>query len=294
MPSRSTSTSRTSANSADSADSARSSRPSSRLRRDRELEAGALAHYADPAYYAATYARRIDDVQLYVLLAQKSGGPVLEYGVGNGRVALPIARHGIEVVGVDHSAPMLGDLRARLAGEPADVRRLVKLRRGDMRSLDLRRRFPLVIAAFNTVLHLYTRQDVERFFARVQAHLAPRGRFVCDLSMPEPSDLARRPEQAHHAPRFRHPSDGRIVKNRERFDYDRVRQVLFVTMEFEPVDAPGEAWMTPLAHRQFFPREWEALLHYGGFEVERVHGDFHGGPLTQESDVMVWIAKVRR
>jgi SAM-dependent methyltransferase len=233
-------------------------------------------------------------VQFYVGMATKSGGPVLEYGVGNGRIALPIARHGIEVVGVDHSAPMLADLRLRLEREPQAVRKLVHLRRGDMRSLDVGRRFPLVVAGFNTVLHLYTRQDVERFFAHVRAHLAPRGRFVCDLSMPEPSDLARRPEQAHYAPRFRHPSDGRIVKNREHFDYDRVRQVLFVTMEFEPVDAPEDAWITPLAHRQFFPCEWEALLHYGGFEVENVYGDFHGGPLTQNSDVMVWLAKARR
>jgi hypothetical protein len=49
--------------------------------------------------------------------------------------------------------------------------------------------------------------------------------------------------------------------------------------------------MTPLAHRQFFPQEWEALLHYNGFDVERVDGDFHGGPLAKESDVMVWHAR---
>ena len=54
------------------------------------------------------------------------------------------------------------------------------------------------------------------------------------------------------------------------------------------------AWMTPLAHRQFFPQEWEALLHYNGFEVDRVEGDFHGGPLDRTSDVMVWHARARR
>jgi hypothetical protein len=46
--------------------------------------------------------------------------------------------------------------------------------------------------------------------------------------------------------------------------------------------------MTPLAHRQFFPQEWEALLHYNGLRVLRVEGDFQGGPLTRESDVMIW------
>jgi hypothetical protein len=67
--------------------------------------------------------------------------------------------------------------------------------------------------------------------------------------------------------------------------------VLFVSMEFEPVGAPGDSWATPLAHRQFFPQEWEALLHYIGFHVDRVEGDFHGGPLAKESDVMVWHAR---
>jgi SAM-dependent methyltransferase len=262
-----------------------------RRRRDRELEAGSLAHYEDPAYYTSTYARRIEDVAYYVAVAEKHGGPVLEYGVGNGRVALAIARHGPHVVGVDHSAPMLADLRARLAREPAEVKRRVRAVRGDMRKASLGRRFPLVIAPFNAVLHLYTRPDVEAFLARVREHLTPDGRFVVDLSMPAPRDLVRLAGKAFRAPRFRHPTTGVLVNNREYFDYDPLRQVLFVSMEFEPVDDPGAAWMTPLAHRQFFPQEWEALLHYNGFVVDRVEGDFQGGPLTRESDVMIWHAR---
>jgi SAM-dependent methyltransferase len=262
--------------------------------RDRELEAGSLAHYEDPAYYTATYAPRLEDVTHYVSLAQKARGPVLEYGIGNGRIAIPMARHGIEVVGVDHSAAMLADLRARLAREEPEVRRRVRAVRGDMRTKRLGRTFPLVLATFNTALHLYTRTDVERFLERVRGHLAPRGRFVLDLSMPSPEDLARRPDRPYHAPRFRHPTTGVVVKNRETFDYDPVRQVLFVSMEFEPLNEPSAAWMTPLAHRQFFPQEWAMLLHYNGFDVERIEGDFSGGPLTRDSDVMVWHAKRSR
>jgi SAM-dependent methyltransferase len=257
--------------------------------RDAELEAGSLAHYEDPAYYTATYARRIEDVAFYVGLARRARGPVLEYGVGNGRIALPMARHGVRVVGIDHSAPMVADLRERLSREDPEVRARVSVVRGDMRRVRLRQRFPLVVATFNTVLHLYTRGDVERFLARVREHMAPRtGRFVVDLSMPRVRDIARDVGKAFHAPRFRHPTAGVLVKNREYFDYDPVRQVLFVGMEFEPVGDPAGAWMTPLAHRQFFPQEWEALLHYNGLRVLRVEGDFQGGPLTGESDVMIW------
>ncbi|MGD0677871.1 MAG: class I SAM-dependent methyltransferase [Polyangiaceae bacterium] len=264
-----------------------------RGRGDRELEAGSLAHYEDPSYYTSIYGERVADVAFYVALARECAGPVLEYGCGNGRIALPIARHDVEIVGVDHASAMLDDLRARLKREAPGVRSRLRAVRGDMRRTRLRRRFPLVIAAFNTVLHLYTRQDVERFLARVRDHLTVGGRFVVDLSMPALADLARPPSRPFHAPRFRHPTAGVIVKNRERFDYDPLRQVLFVAMEFEPVGDPERAWMTPLAHRQFFPQEWEALLHYNGFAVDRVEGDFTGGPLVNGSEVMVWHARRR-
>lgn len=266
----------------------------SRSARDRELEAGSLAHYADADYYTSAYRRRIDDVQFYVGLAQRLGGPVLEYGIGNGRIALPMARHGIHVTGVDHSPAMLTDLRERLIAEPPDVRARVKMRRGDMRNVRLRRRFPLVVCPFNAALHLYVRDDVERFLASVRAHLSPGGLFVADLAVPSLADLLRPPTRAYPAPRFRYPGTGEMVKYRERYDYDGVRQILFVSTEFEPALHPEKGWVVPLAHRQFFPREWEALLHYNGFAVERVEGDFHGGPLEQGSDVMVWYARRRK
>ena len=265
-----------------------------RAKPDQELVAGSLAHYEDPAYYSFTYERRRDDVAFYVELAKSSRGPVLEYGIGNGRIAIAIARSGRAVVGIDHSAPMLSDLRAQVAHELPAVRDRVRAVRGDMRSIRLRRRFPLVIATFNTALHLYERADVERFLARVSEHLETRGRFVVDLSMPRVDELARSAARPFHAPRFRHPTKRVVVKNRERFDYDAVRQILFVSMEFEPIASEHDAWMTPLAHRQFFPPEWEALLHYNGFDVDRVEGDFAGSPLRRDSDVMVWHTRRRR
>jgi SAM-dependent methyltransferase len=276
---------------------------------DRELDAGSRAHYEDAAYYASLYKKRIDDVQFYVDLAVKEAknGPVLEYGIGNGRIALPVARHGVAVVGIDHSRSMLADLRRRLAAEPAEVRRRVSGHFGDMRAKKVPARFPLVTCPFNAALHLYVRADVERFLARVRGHLAPGGLFVCDLSVPVFQDLLRDPARAYKAPRFKYPSSGELVNYVEHFDYDRARQVLFVSMEFEPlakretrrgrtelVAEPARSWTTPLAHRQFFPQEWEALLHYNGFEVEKVEGDFHGGPLDRTSDVMVWHARARR
>ncbi len=257
---------------------------------------GALEHYADPSYYTATYANRLDDVRFYERMADKFGGPILEYGAGNGRIALPLARRGHTVTGVDHSRAMARDFEAKREAEEESVKNRLTIEVGDMREVTLGKRFELVLCTFNTALHLNTREDVERFFDKVHRHLRPSGRFIVDLSVPVAADLARDPEKSQGVPPFRYPGIG-VVRYREIFDYDPITQVLDVTMSFVPKDPVRvekelrRGFSTKLTHRQFFPREWEALLHYNGFEVESVQGSYSGGALDRDSDVMIWIAR---
>src|SRR5262249_29943603 len=122
--------------------------------------------------------------------------------------------------------------------------------------------------------------------------------------MPDPAELCRDPARAYAAPRFRYPDpsgQGPMVRYTERFDYDRLRQVLFVAMEFAPLDG-SEPWMTPLAPRhfpphelchQFHPQELCDLFHYNGFAVTERHGDFSGGPLLRTSETMIVHARPR-
>jgi SAM-dependent methyltransferase len=211
---------------------------------------------------------------------------VLEYGVGNGRVALELARAGVDVVGVDSSAPMLADLRAKLAREKADVSARVRTLRGDMRTRRLGRRFPLVIAPFNVVLHLYTRQDFERFLRRVRDHLLPTGRLVFDFSLPHPADLALDPERWFGSPRFRDPTSGKLVRYHERFAYDPLTQLLSMTFRFTPTDG-SPPWETELVHRQWYPEELRTLLHYAGFRRQKWSADFRDETPTLHSDSLL-------
>jgi SAM-dependent methyltransferase len=211
---------------------------------------------------------------------------VLEYGIGSGRIALGLARSGVNVTGVDLSRPMLTALSARLSREPAEVRARVRAVQGDMRRKRLRRRFPLVIAPFNVILHLYTPADMQQFLARVSEHLAPGGRFVFDFSVPQPGDLDRDPARWYGAPRFRHPSTGELVRYAERFEYDSLRQLLVVWMRFSPVDG-GRAWTEPLTHRQFFPQEMLALLDAAGFRQVELAEAFTGRRPGPDVDALV-------
>lgn len=261
------------------------------------LEAGTRAHYEDGAYYDQAYRRRREDVAFYVEEATRSlkhgKGSVLELGAGTGRIAISMARAGADVVCVDLVPAMLERAETRVAKETRAVRERLTFKQGDMRSVRLRKRFPLVVAPFNTFMHLYELRDVERALATVKAHLAPRGRFVFDVMVPDAGALARDPMRVYRAPAIRWPSDGKKYRYGETFHYDPIRQVQLVTMIFEDPDDADNTFITPLAHRQFFPAELEALLHYNGFSIEERFGDFERGALLPDSESQIIVARAR-
>lgn len=206
---------------------------------------------------------------------------MLEYGIGNGRIALPLARRGVCVTGIDLSGPMLRDLEARLAREPGDVRARVSVHHGDMRRVRLGRRFPLVLAPFNVILHLYSLAEIEAFLARVREHLSDDGEFVLDVSVPAPEDLSGESGRRYKGPAVRDPETRELLRYSELFAYDAVRQILTVVAEFR--GKGRQYWRVPLTQRQFFPAELEALLHYNGFGDIRFEPDF--APGTRAADV---------
>jgi SAM-dependent methyltransferase len=256
--------------------------------------AGSEAHYEDGRYYDQAYRRRRHDVRFYTKLATESGGPVLELGVGTGRVALAIAKAGIDVVGIEPMSPMLEQAHQRLDRLPRAARDRVELRQGDLERLRLRRKFPLVIAPFNVWMHLYTREQIERGFATVHHHLDAGGRFVFDVLLPDPVSMARDSSRRYRGGEVPHPRDGARYRYSEYFSYDPVTQVETVIMDFEHPRQKERSFCTPLTQRQFFPAELEALLHYNGFELESIAGDFDGTPIDAATESQVLIARARR
>jgi SAM-dependent methyltransferase len=257
------------------------------------IQRGAVAHYEDPQYYDHTYKRRRNDVRFYVELAQERRGPVLELGVGTGRVALALARAGVETVGVEPVPQMLAQAREKLSHLPRAAQGSLSLRAGDARKVRLKRRFPLVFAPFNVFMHLYSREDLEQAFTTVRAHLAPKGRFVFDVLMPDLRAMVRNPGKLYRGPHLTDPKSGHKYEYFEAFEYQATRQVQLVSMVFQNMAQLDDLKVIPLSQRQFFPQELEALLHYNGFVIEHLWGDFARGPLTGESESQVIVARAR-
>jgi len=146
-------------------------------------------------YDAASYGDQVADVydlmygpddEAVACLTDLAGaGPVLELGIGTGRLALPLSAEGLEVHGIDASQAMVDRLRSKPGGDRIPVAI------GDFADVEIDGRFSLVFVAFNTFFVLLDVETQQRCFTNVAAHLAPGGRFVVRTFVPDTSRFER-------------------------------------------------------------------------------------------------------
>lgn len=212
-----------------------------------------------------------DDVELYLALAEEYGGPVLELGCGTGRVAAAIAAAGAEVVGVDLSGRMLEVARAR-RGER------VEWLEGDMRALDLGRRFALVLVPLGGLQHLETVGDVVAALDTVARHLDTDGVAVVDVEAPGAEDFEAGPHPLveHWTRAWR---GGQVTKLVSVFALPALG-LRDVTWHFDVQGAEGSLRRetAQFSMRTFTAAELELAGRLAGLEVQAVHGDYDGAP----------------
>jgi SAM-dependent methyltransferase len=223
-----------------------------------------IARLYDPWSLSVT-----EDVSFYVDRARRSGGPVVELGVGTGRIAIPIAAEGIHVIGVDLSEGMLEVAReqAALAGLELD------LRHGDFRDPPVEETVPLVIIPFRALLHMQTDEDRRSVLRSVKRLLEPNGTFIFDVFSPGADDIA--------------DTHGRWLEREpgifERADWDDRRRTLTLRVRGLGVESElSLAWIS-------IP-EWRDLLGSEGFVVEGLYGWFDGMAWNEHEDA-IWVCR---
>ena len=243
-------------------------------------------HYVDAELYEYEYRRRRADVRHYVALATSelpAGAEILDLCCGSGRVARALLRAGFVVTGLDQGEAMVERARLGVSRLPKRCRPNATFVRGDMRRFDLGRRFPLIISAFNSLEHLYSRDDIERALSAIKAHLEPGGLFAFDVQLPDLAWLQKDPDKRWARTKFRHPVSGQQLAYSTNHVYDQVTQVVWIRFYYEPLeDGPlKETAVVHLSQRKFYPAELQALLHHHGFEVLRHEADFDGETLDE-------------
>jgi SAM-dependent methyltransferase len=234
-------------------------------------EAGLTPYDRIARLYDAWSTGVVEDISFYVEEALASGGPVVELGVGTGRIAIPTAMAGVQVIGVDSSAEMLAVCGE--AARSAGVSGRIDLRLGDLRDPPVTERVPLVTCPFRAFLHLAG--DAERLTAlrAARALLLPRGRLVFDVFAPSDEDI----EETH----------GRWIEREpgifERADWDRGEQTLTLSVRGERGESSMTLWWLE-------PQRWQALLAEAGLSVEACYGWFDRRPYAGGED-SVWVAR---
>ena len=212
----------------------------------------------------------VEDVQFYVELARESGGPVVELGVGTGRIAVPVAAAGIRVIGIDSSRGML-EVCAEAAAQ-AGVAELVDVRVGDLLDPPVAERVPLVTCPFRAFLHLHTDDDRLRGLGAARELLLPGGKLAFDVFAPGEDDIVE--------------THGRWLEREpgifERALWDVEDRTLTLSVRGPSGESTMRlAWLSP--------DEWRALIERAGFEVAAHYGWFDRRPYRGGED-SVWIA----
>ena len=240
------------------------------------LAARATCCESDRVSWAESFAERYNewsadmtaDVGFYVELARAADGPLVELAVGNGRVAIPVARAtGRPVIGVDTSAAMLAEARTRAA--EAGV--ALHLREGDMRDLTLDEPAALIYCPFRSLLHLPTWADRRRTFERVVAALQPTGRFAWNAFAFD-HKVAHEMDGLHQDRPVPHTVCYAVGDNR-------------VDITLDNGDTSSLWWATK--------NEWLGLIDVAGLEVEAMYGGFAGEAYTDQSREYVFVTRRR-
>jgi SAM-dependent methyltransferase len=218
------------------------------------------------ARYDEWSAEMTEDVPFYVELARETDGPLVELGVGSGRVAIPVAEAtGRPVLGIDTSPAMLAQARER--AEAAGVE--LELREGDMRDLELDEPAELVYCPFRALLHVPTWADRRRVFERVAASLRPGGRFAWNAFAFDHAIAARLDGEHQDEP----------VPHSVRYDVGENR----IDLTLDDGGTSSVWWATK--------NEWLGLIDVAGLEVEALYGGFDRRPFDDESREYVWVTR---
>jgi SAM-dependent methyltransferase len=233
------------------------------------------------------------DLDLYLALAARADGPILELAVGTGRLAGPLAAAGHQVTGVDRDPAMLARARRRFETLGGQDRARLTLVEADILGLRLDRvDYRLAFIALNSLLLLGSHEQQRLAFRTIADHLAPGGIAAVDVWLPDPQDLVRfdgRIGLEYHRP---DPESGRLVVKSAAANYDPSSQHVELVTIYEE-GAPGEPairWLRTDQLRFLTADELRAAAEDAGLEVETIAGGLSLEPLSAGSERAVLVA----
>ncbi|MFI2709305.1 class I SAM-dependent methyltransferase [Micromonospora sp. NPDC018662] len=245
------------------------------MRQDEIWDGEAARRYDTPG--AGMFAPDVLGPTVDRLAALAGSGRALEFAIGTGRVAVPLAERGVQVSGIELSVPMVERLRTK--ADAATIPVVV----GDMAAATVPGEFSLVYLVYNTIANLLHQDEQVACFRNAARHLGPGGRFVIELWVPE----LRKLPPGQQATVW-HAEAGYIGLD----TYDVLRQRV-VSHHFHFGDG-REARLFRTPHRYIWPAELDLMGELAGFTLESRHADWSGAEFTEESRSHVSVYRLAR
>ena len=248
-------------------------------------------------YYDGAYAAKQDlvDLPFYLDLAEQSRGPVLEVACGTGRVLLAIARKGIEICGVDNSRPMLQVLHDNLARELPEVRQRVSVQKGDLRTLRLQQKFPLVMIPFRPMQHMFTIEDQVAALKTAAVHLMDDGILAFDVFYPKFEMIWTKVGEEVAEMEWTSESDpSKTVRRFFRKDsVDKINQIFSFTFIFRTYQSGDLVLEETEAFKLCYYTypHLRALFLLAGLEPVAEYGSFAKTPLDNTAEQMIFLLR---
>ena len=222
------------------------------------------------------------DLDLYLALAGRTGGPILELATGTGRLAVPLAEQGYLVTGVDIDPAMLARAQARADATRGEAMGGLRFVIGDARSVRLpdAGRYQLAFLALNSLFIMGTRTDQQAVVTTLATHLAPGGLAVIDVWLPDADDLARYDGRVMLEYPRRDPATGQHVVKVGSATHDAATATVRLTTIYEEGD-PGQPvvrWVRRDEMRLVAGDELRGFAEDAGLVVESIAGDYDLDP----------------
>jgi SAM-dependent methyltransferase len=244
-----------------------------------------LSAYADPLLdELASGPLQLDDTIFFDVIRQTEGA-VLELGCGMGRATIPLAQRGVDITGVELSAPSLTYAKQRAGELP------IRWVEADIRDFHLDTTYDLVFARGTVFQFMLTRIDQEAMLACVREHMRASAQFMFDVWYISPDKMIdSQEEMAWYT--LTHPDQRQIfVSGTDRFDHAQQHYIQTCYERWEKPDGDLVRPSWELTLRYLLPQEMEAILHCNGFKITAQYADWDGFPTTQNRPFGIYICE---
>lgn len=235
--------------------------------------------YSDPQLYDAAHVWKTNDIEFITNCAIECGGPILEMASGTGRLAEPLVKRGLDYTGVELSAPFVEHTEKKL--EKIQGKHVVV--QGDMKNIDLKKKYNFIFIGFNSICHLLTNSDLLKFFKCVYKHLMDGGLFLIDTFVPNPIFLYR-PKKKTFVMDFFLPNGEPCIVN-EINKYDSKTQINHIKWFFE--SSTTDKFLFDM--HMIYPDTMDRLLNESGFMINEKYGDYDKSPFSSESHLQIYL-----